>query len=74
MVWGVYPQLGSLEQIRADLEALSALDLTPLDVPEPELAYLFKHIITQEVHVMEPASLHLRRHFLFCGLYCAGVI
>ena len=49
MVWGVHPQLGSLEQIKADLEALSALDLTPLDVPEPELTYLFRHIITQEV-------------------------
>jgi tetratricopeptide (TPR) repeat protein len=25
------------------------LDLTPLDAPEPELTYIFKHIITQEV-------------------------
>ena len=33
MVWGVYPQLGSLEQVKADLDALSALDLTPLDAP-----------------------------------------
>ena len=35
--------------MRSDLEALSALDVTPLDTPEPELAYLFKHILTQEV-------------------------
>jgi predicted ATPase/class 3 adenylate cyclase len=31
------------------LEDLDHLDLTPLDVPEPELTYIFKHIITQEV-------------------------
>ena len=35
--------------MRSDLDALSALDVTPLDTPEPELAYLFKHILTQEV-------------------------
>ncbi len=33
----------------SDLDTLSDLDLTPLDTPEPELAYLFKHILTQEV-------------------------
>lgn len=49
MLWGAYPQLGSLEQIKADLQQLHRLDLTPLDVPEPELVYLFKHVITQEV-------------------------
>lgn len=31
------------------LSALEKLDLTALASPEPELAYLFKHIITQEV-------------------------
>jgi predicted ATPase/class 3 adenylate cyclase len=49
MLWGVYTQVGSQERARADLDALSALDLTPMDTPEPELAYLFKHILTQEV-------------------------
>jgi tetratricopeptide (TPR) repeat protein len=49
MVWGAYPQLGDESQIKADLDALSRLDLTPLDAPEPELVYLFKHIMTQEV-------------------------
>ena len=29
--------------------ALERLDLTPLESPEPDLAYIFKHIITQEV-------------------------
>ncbi|GAB4581863.1 MAG: adenylate/guanylate cyclase domain-containing protein [Anaerolineales bacterium] len=46
---GYYPTLGTLEEIKADLEELRHLDLTPLDTPEPELAYLFKHIVTQEV-------------------------
>ncbi|MCP4363424.1 MAG: AAA family ATPase [Chloroflexi bacterium] len=31
------------------LNALERLDLTPLEAPEPELSYIFKHIITQEV-------------------------
>ncbi len=31
------------------LEDLDQLDLTPLEAPEPELSYIFKHIITQEV-------------------------
>ncbi|MEJ2746396.1 MAG: tetratricopeptide repeat protein [Anaerolineae bacterium] len=49
MLWGVYPQLGDEQQVKVDLEILSQLDLTPLDTPEPELAYLFKNIVTQEV-------------------------
>jgi tetratricopeptide (TPR) repeat protein len=35
--------------VKASLDALSSLDITPLDSPEPELAYLFKHIVTHEV-------------------------
>ncbi len=46
---GAYPVLGDAALLRADLDALAKLDLTPLDTPEPELAYLFKHIVTQEV-------------------------
>ena len=49
MLWGIYNQFGSRERVQSDLDALSALDLTPLDTPEPELMYLFKHIVTQEV-------------------------
>jgi predicted ATPase/class 3 adenylate cyclase len=36
-------------RLKTDLTALATLDLTPLDVPEPNLTYIFKHIITQEV-------------------------
>lgn len=49
MLWGIYNQFGDRERLRADLDTLSDLDLTPMDTPEPELAYLFKHILTQEV-------------------------
>jgi tetratricopeptide (TPR) repeat protein len=46
---GYYPELGSSPQVKATLDELDALDLTPLDSTEPELAYLFKHIVTHEV-------------------------
>jgi len=49
MLWGIYNQFGNQKRVQSDLDALSALDLTPLDTPEPELMYLFKHILTQEV-------------------------
>lgn len=44
-----YPELGSFPQVKVALDALDKLDITPLDSPEPELAYLFKHIVTHEV-------------------------
>jgi adenylate cyclase len=46
---GYYPELGSMPQVKAALDALDSLDITPLDSPEPELSYLFKHIVTHEV-------------------------
>jgi predicted ATPase/class 3 adenylate cyclase len=46
---GAYPVLGKAARLKADLSELARLDLTPLDTPEPELTYLFKHIVTQEV-------------------------
>lgn len=48
-LWGIYPQLGPPEQIKLQLEQLNRLEITPLDKPEPELEYLFKHILTREV-------------------------
>lgn len=49
MVWGVYPELGQLQQVQSDLDHLSEMELTPQDQPEPELVYLFKHVLTQEI-------------------------
>ena len=46
---GYYPPFGASEAVKGDLSELARLDLTPLDTPEPELAYLFKHVVTQEV-------------------------
>jgi len=45
-VYPVEPDRGNLPSYIKDL---AQLDLTPLDVPEPNLTYIFKHIITQEV-------------------------
>lgn len=49
MIWGVHPKVGAPEEVLADLQVLSELDLTPLENTEPELTYLFKHVVTQEV-------------------------
>ncbi|MEI7847864.1 MAG: tetratricopeptide repeat protein [Chloroflexota bacterium] len=46
---GYYPELGAFSTLKATLDALAALEITPLDSPEPDLAYLFKHIVTHEV-------------------------
>ncbi len=48
-LWAVYPALGTPERVRQDLDALARLDVTPLDTPEPDLSYLFKHATIQEV-------------------------
>ena len=46
---GYYPELGSFPQVKASLDALSGLDITHLDSPEPDWTYLFKHIVIHEV-------------------------
>jgi adenylate cyclase len=48
-LYGYYPLLGDVGRVKDELDALSQLELTPLDTPEPELSYLFKHIVTREV-------------------------
>ncbi len=47
-LWGAYPQSADARRVKADLDVLSYRELTQPDTPEPELTYLFKHIITQE--------------------------
>ena len=46
---GYYPAVGAIDRIKANLAELAQLDLTPLDTPDPELAYLFKHVVTRDV-------------------------
>jgi predicted ATPase/class 3 adenylate cyclase len=48
-LWGAFPQVEDRNVVRENLQVLSRMDLTVLDVPEPELAYLFRHVVTQEV-------------------------
>jgi len=45
----IHPVREDLPHLIDDLNVLSRLDLTPLEAPEPDLSYMFKHIITQEV-------------------------
>lgn len=60
-LYGYYPSLGEENTVKDHLAQLSKLDLTPLDTPDPELAYLFKHIVTQEV-AYESLSYTTRAH------------
>ena len=46
---GAHPALGDDATVQSDLDALSRLDLTPLDTPLPEPTYLFKHVVTRDV-------------------------
>jgi tetratricopeptide (TPR) repeat protein len=48
-LWNIYPALGTPTEVKQYLTNLSRLDLTPLDKPEPEAEYLFKHVVTQEI-------------------------
>ncbi|MEA3208312.1 MAG: hypothetical protein QOE70_1369 [Chthoniobacter sp.] len=45
----IYPIEPERAQLPAYLQTLERLDLTPLETPDPDLAYIFKHVITQEV-------------------------
>jgi predicted ATPase/class 3 adenylate cyclase len=45
---GAYPELGPLDAVVENLDALRSADLVTLD-READLAYLFKHVVTQEV-------------------------
>ena len=44
---GIYPELGSVDEVTSCLAELRALDLVQLDRPA-EQVYLFKHVVTQE--------------------------
>lgn len=45
----IYPIDKDKEFISEHFQILESLDLTPLDRPAPDLAYIFKHIITRDV-------------------------
>jgi class 3 adenylate cyclase/tetratricopeptide (TPR) repeat protein len=45
----VYPLDANREQLAEYIDGLERLDITVLETPAPDLAYFFKHVITQEV-------------------------
>jgi class 3 adenylate cyclase/tetratricopeptide (TPR) repeat protein len=45
----VHPIEADRDHLIEHVNHLDQLDITPLQTPEPDLAYIFKHIITQEV-------------------------
>jgi class 3 adenylate cyclase/predicted ATPase len=48
-LYGYYPTLGELNQLQSDLAYMDDVEITLLDEPEPEIVYLFKHVMTYEV-------------------------
>ena len=45
----VYPVASEKAALASHVAALAQLDITPVERPEPDLTYIFKHVITQEV-------------------------
>ena len=45
----VYPVDAERAMLRSSLVMLEQLDITPLETPDPELSYIFKHSITRDV-------------------------
>lgn len=58
---GYFPRLGVREEIVETLNQLQRADLVFLDQPDPDPAYLFKHIVTQQV-AYESMSFSAREH------------
>lgn len=57
----IHPIETDRSHLPEDLDRLERLDLTRLDAPEPDLSYLFKHIITHEVSYNLLLYAHRRR-------------
>jgi len=49
IVTDVHPLADARRSVPKELEHSAGLDLTRLETPDPDLAYLFTHVITQEV-------------------------
>ena len=67
MLPGAYEELGSLDEVRGQLELLRVADLVGLE-REEDLSYLFKHVVTQEVaYESMPFSLRSVLHRRLAG-------
>lgn len=62
-LWGAYPALGDAALVRTDLDDMSRLDLTPLDQPDPQRVYIFRHAVTHQVtYESQPYSTRAELH------------
>ncbi len=62
-LWGVYPPLGETTDVRTNLDDMSRLDLTPLDQPDPQRSYIFRHVLTHQVtYESQPFSTRAELH------------
>jgi tetratricopeptide (TPR) repeat protein len=58
-----HPALGTPGAVRSDLQVLDRLGLTPLQAPDPDLTYLFKHRVTLDVGYQSlPHSTRMQLH------------
>jgi class 3 adenylate cyclase len=48
-LYAIHPIEAERILLRSSLLVLQKLDITPLETPEPDLSYIFKHIITRDV-------------------------
>ena len=48
-LFDIHPIEANKPDLHDQLNTLERLDITPVETPEPDLSYIFKHIITQEV-------------------------
>ncbi len=48
-LWGIYPKLGTPQRVLEQLDELQKLDVAPIESPEPEQEYFFRHILTRDV-------------------------
>jgi class 3 adenylate cyclase/tetratricopeptide (TPR) repeat protein len=47
-LWGAYPALGEPSNVREGLDHLTLMQLTALARAEPDLEYLFRHVVTRD--------------------------
>lgn len=69
IVWGSYPELGGKAPVLDSLETLTSSEFTERDEKNPELAYLFRHVVMHEVaYESLPTQLRAKLHELI-GLF-----
>jgi class 3 adenylate cyclase/tetratricopeptide (TPR) repeat protein len=67
-VHAIHPLSLEVDQLRGHLDAAERLNLTIQETPEPQLAYMFRHIIAQEVaYSLLPGALQRVLHAAVAG-------